>query len=107
MVELILMQDEQVIEALTSHTAQEALTDGIGTWGVIGGCEHLDATGLGNPREGHSKLAIVITDEVLRSLTKAVANLRCCAVPGVGRKSCHTNVDHSARVQFNNEEGEQ
>src|SRR5215470_701082 len=29
-VELLLMQDEQIIEALTSHTAQAALTDGIG-----------------------------------------------------------------------------
>lgn len=32
---LLLMQDEQVIEALTSHTAQEALTDVIGAWSVI------------------------------------------------------------------------
>ena len=61
------MQDEQMIEALTSHTAQESLTAGIGSRGVIGGFEHLDATCLGNPREGHAKLAIVITDEVLRS----------------------------------------
>src|SRR5262245_49201630 len=29
--------------------------------------EHIDATGLGNRSEGHPKLAIVITDEVLRS----------------------------------------
>jgi len=33
-VELLLMQDEQMIEALTPHTAQEPLTDGIGAWGV-------------------------------------------------------------------------
>jgi hypothetical protein len=66
-VELLLMEDEQMIEALTPHTAQEPLADGIGTRGVIGGFENLDATRLGNPIEGHSKLAIVITDEVLRT----------------------------------------
>ncbi len=70
-VELLLLQDEQMIEALTPHTAQEPLTNGIGAWGVIGGCEHLDATRFGNPREGHPKLAIIIKDEVLRSDTKS------------------------------------
>ena len=33
--ELPLMQDQQVIEALTPDTAEEALTDSIGTRGVI------------------------------------------------------------------------
>src|SRR6266567_798313 len=66
-VELFLMQDEQMIKALTSHTAQEPLTDGIGSRGVIGGFENLDVTRSSQPRETHSKLAIVITDEVFRT----------------------------------------
>ena len=66
-VELLLMQDEQMIEALTPHTAQETLTDGIGSRGAIRGFEYLDATCLRNPSEANAKLAIVITDEVLRS----------------------------------------
>jgi hypothetical protein len=66
-VELFLMQDEQMIKALTSHTAQEPLTDGIGSRGVIGGFEHLDVTRSSQPRETHSNLAIVITDEVFRT----------------------------------------
>ena len=33
-VELLLMEDEQMIEAFTSDTSQEPLTDGIGTRGV-------------------------------------------------------------------------
>ena len=65
--ELLLMQDEQMIETLTSHTTQEALADGIGSWSRVRSFEHLDVTGLGNPIEGHPKLAIVITDEILRS----------------------------------------
>ena len=66
-VELPLMEDEQVIEALATYTAQEALTDGIGARGVIRGYEHINTTGLGNSREGHAKFAIVITDEIFRS----------------------------------------
>jgi len=50
-VELLLMQDEQMIEALTPHTAEETLTDGIGSRGAIRGFEYLDATCLRNPSE--------------------------------------------------------
>jgi hypothetical protein len=64
--ELPLMEDEQVIEALPSHTAQETLTEGIGSRRVIRSCEKLDATRLGNPIEDHPKLAIMIPDEVFR-----------------------------------------
>ena len=104
---LLLMQDEQTIETLTSHTAQEPLTDGIGTWGMIGRFEQLDATGLGNPREGHAKLAIVIADEVLRSHPKGRGFAKLLRRPRVGGRACHADMDHFARVQFDNEEGEE
>jgi hypothetical protein len=65
--ELLLLEDEQVIKTLATHTAEKAFTDGIGSRGVIRYGEHLDVTRLGNPSEAHPKLAIVITDEVLRS----------------------------------------
>jgi hypothetical protein len=104
-VELLLLQEKQLIEALTPHTAQEPLTDGIGAWGVIGGFENLDATRLGNPREGHPKLALLIKDEVLRSDTKAVASRIGTCRPRIGGRSRHAYVDHFARVQFDEEEG--
>ena len=53
---LLLMRDEQMIEAFTSHTTEEALTDSVGSRGVIRRLEQLDATGLGNPSEGHPNL---------------------------------------------------
>ncbi len=101
------MQDEQMVEALTSHTAEEALTDGIGSRGVIRRCENFNATRLGNPREDHSKLAIVITDEVLRPHTKGSGLPKLLRSPSVGGRSRHADMDHSARVQFDHEEGEQ
>jgi hypothetical protein len=67
---LLLLQDEQGIETLAPHTPHKALADGIRSRSVIGCCEHLDATRLGNPREVHPKLAIVITDEVFGPLSK-------------------------------------
>jgi hypothetical protein len=70
-VELLLMQDEQMIKALTPYTAEEPLTDGIRARGVIRCFENLDVTRLRNPSEAHTKLAIVITDEILRPHTKS------------------------------------
>jgi hypothetical protein len=66
-VKLLLMEDEQMIEALTSYTSQEPFTGGIRSRCIIRGFENLDVTRLSKPREAHPKLAIVITDEVLRS----------------------------------------
>jgi hypothetical protein len=68
--QLLLLQDEQVIETLATHAAQKTFTDGIGAFRVIGRFQDLDAAGLGNPGESHPKLAIVISDEILRPHTK-------------------------------------
>ena len=93
---LLLMQDEQVIEALTSHTAQEALTDGISSWRVVGCFEDLDATGLGNLREGHAKLAIIVPNERLRSHAIGIGLSKLLGGPSVGGRARHADVDHSA-----------
>jgi hypothetical protein len=65
---LLLVKDQQVVQAFLSHAPQEALTDRIGSGSVIGGFEKLDATGLRHSAETGSKLAVVITDQVLRCL---------------------------------------
>jgi hypothetical protein len=69
-VELLLMEDEQMVEAFTPHTPEKPFTDGIGSRSVIRCGENLDVTRLGNPCETHPELAIMITDEILRPLSK-------------------------------------
>jgi hypothetical protein len=105
--ELPLMQDEQIVEALTSHTAQEAFADRIRSRSVIRRFENLDATRLGNALEGHAKLGIVISDEILRSHPKGGGEPSLLRSPGIRRRSCDAYVNHSAGVQFDNEEGKQ
>jgi len=106
-VELLLMQDEQMIEALTPYTAEKPLTDGIRARGVIRSFENLNVTRLRNPSETHPKLAVVITNEVLRPHAKSGGFSKLLGSPSVSRISCHANVDHFARVQEGDEEGEQ
>jgi len=49
--ELLLMEDQHMIQALSPNTSQTAFTNGIGTRGVIRRFEHLDACAgyLGHP----------------------------------------------------------
>jgi hypothetical protein len=104
-VELFLMQDEQMIEAFTPHASQKPFTDGIGSWGVIRYCENLDVTCVCEPCEAYPKLAIMITNKVLRSLAKGRGFPKLLCGPRVGRTSCDADVDHLPRVQFDDEEG--
>jgi len=92
--ELLLMQDQQMIEALTSHTSQEALTDGIGSRGMIRGFENLNVTRPHNPREAHTKLGIMITDEILRPHSKGSGFPKLLCSPSIRGRSCHADVDH-------------
>ena len=106
-VELLLMQDEQMIETLASHTSEKAFTDGIHSRGFIRCFENLNVTRLRNPREAQPKLAIIIPDEVLRLLAIGGGLPKLLCGPSVGRISCDADVDHSASFQFDNEEGKQ
>jgi hypothetical protein len=69
-VELLLMQDQEMIEAFTPYTAKEPLTDGMCAWGVSRSCKNLNVTRLRNSSEFQPKRTIVITDEVFRPHTK-------------------------------------
>src|SRR6266567_4187007 len=60
--ELLLLKDQQMIQAFLTNTSQEAFTDGIGSGSVNGGFEQLDATSRRHSAETGSKLAVVITD---------------------------------------------
>ena len=68
--QLLLVKDEQVIETLASHTSQKAFTDGIGAFRVIRRFQDLDAAGCCHTSKTGSKLAVTITNEILRPLSK-------------------------------------
>jgi len=106
-VKLLLMEDKQVIETLSSYTAQKPFTDGIRSRSVIRRFENLDATRVCNPSKAHPKLTIVITDEILRPHTKGGGFPKLLCSPSIRGRSCDADVDHSPRVQFDDEEGKQ
>ncbi len=92
--QMLLMEDQHMIQALSSNTSQKAFTDGIGARGVIRRFEQLDATRCCNSSETGAKLAIIIANEVLRRLSiwSGLPKLLCS--PSVGGGLRHTDVDH-------------
>jgi hypothetical protein len=102
--QLLLMEDQQVVKALSSHTAHKAFTDGIGSWRVIGCFENLDAARCCHASETRAKLVIVIANKILWCLSIGSSLPQVLCGPRVGRKSRHTHMDHSARFEFDDEE---
>jgi len=66
--ELLLLKDQQVVQACLSDAPQEAFADRIGSWCVIGGPEQLDATGRRHSLETGSTRAVVISKQIVRCL---------------------------------------
>ena len=105
--QLLLMEDQHVVQALSSHTAQKAFTDRISSWRMIRRFKYLDTAGCCNTSETGPKFALVITDEILRRVSIGSRLPQLLRGPSVGRRSRHTDVDHLPRSQFNDEEGKE
>ena len=63
--ELPIVEDEEMVQALLSDAPQIAFTDRISSGSVIGRFKNLAATGPRHPLETGSKLAVVIPNEIL------------------------------------------
>ncbi len=101
--QLLLIEHEEVIEALSPDTSQKAFADRIGSWRLIGYGENLDAARCCNASETRPKLAIMITNEILRSLAIGSRLPQLLSGPSVGWRACHTYVDDFPRFQFDAE----
>ena len=106
-VELLLLKYQQVIEAFLTNTAQEPLTDGIGSRSVNRRFKQLDATGPRHSAETGSILAVVITDQILRSLPIQGRFSQLLGHPGISWRSCDSDMDHSSCLELDEEEGKE
>jgi hypothetical protein len=105
--ELLLMQDQQMVHAFLSHTPHEAFADRIGSGSVIGRFEKLDATCCRHPSKAGPKFAVVITDQVLRCFPIGGGFSEVLGDAEIGWRSCHADMDHLPRLQFDEEEGKE
>ena len=67
--ELLLMQNQQVVQAFLPHAPQKTLADGIGSWCMNRRFEDLDRARFRHTSKARPKLPVVITNEILGCLS--------------------------------------
>jgi hypothetical protein len=67
--ELLLMQNQQVVQAFLPHAPQKTLADDIGSWGMNRRFEDLDRARFRHTNKARPKLPVVITNEILGCLS--------------------------------------
>jgi hypothetical protein len=105
--ELLLMEDQQVVEAFLPYTSQEALADRIGSGCMIRCFENLDVTCPRHSCKARPEFAIVITDQIFRHLPIGSRFPELLGYPGIGRRARDAHVDHLPRLEFDEEEGKE
>ncbi len=105
--QLLLMEDQQLVQAFPANTAQKTFADRIGAFRVIGCFEDLDAACCCNPSETGPKLPVIITDKISGCLTIRSRLPKLLCSPGVGRRSCDPHMDDLPRLQFDDEKGKE
>ena len=83
--ELLLLKDQQVIEAFLPHTPQKAFADGVGAFRMNRRFEDLDSARFRHTSKARPELAIVITDQVLGCVPIWGRFSQLLRHPGIGR----------------------
>ena len=94
--EMLLMKNEQMIEAFLSNAPQIAFPDGIGSWGMIGRFQHLDAARFRHTSKARPEFAVVIPDQIRWCLPIRSRLSQLLRDPRIGWRSGHAHVDDLA-----------
>ena len=105
--ELLLMQNQQVVQAFLPHAPQKTLADGIGSWGMNRRFEDLDRARFRHTSKARPKLPVVITNEILGCLSIGRGFSQLLRHPGIGRRACHPYMDDLACFELDEEEGKE
>jgi len=105
--ELLLLKNQQMVEAFLSDAPQKAFADRIGSGSMNRRFENLDATCPRHPSKALPEFAIVITYQILGCEPIRGRFSQLLGHPGIRRGSCHAGMDHPSRLQEGVEEGEE
>jgi hypothetical protein len=105
-VELLLMKDQEMIQAFSSHASQKSSQTAFARARSIRHSKHLDPTGSGHSRKNPPKFLVIIPDEICWGLSIRSRFSQLLCNPRVGWRSGHIYMDDLPRFQFDDEEGE-
>src|SRR5258708_23661919 len=104
-VKLLLMEDQEVIQAFSSHTSQKTFADRIRLRSSVRCAKHFDAARGCHSCEMRSEFAIIISDEIFWCLSIRGRFAQLLRHPRIGRRSRYVYMDDLTRLQLNDEEG--
>jgi hypothetical protein len=91
---LLLLQDQQLVQAFLSDAPQEALADGIGAFRMNRRFEDLDRARFRHTSKARSKLAVVLTNQVLGCEPLRGRFSQVLRYPGISRRTRDAHVHH-------------
>ena len=95
-----------VVQALPTHRSEEAFADGVQIGRAWRDLHDIDARPLGHGVKSSSELVIVVSDEVLRSVTGRRGLPELLGRPSVGRAAGHIEMNGFPRAVNHEEERE-
>ncbi len=95
-----LAQDEHMVQAFPSHTAEEALVGRVRPRCPDGRAHHRDPTARRDAGEARPVPAVISADQGARALVERRGCPQLLRDPGVGRVARDTDVDDPARAAF-------
>ena len=96
--ELLLMENQEMIQAFSLHASQKAFTNGIRSRRPVRRSKDFDATRCCHSCEIRPEFAVIISNQISRpfSIRSRFAQLLCD--PGISRGSRHIHMDHLPRL---------
>jgi hypothetical protein len=104
-IELLLMQDQEMIQAFSPHAPKKAFTDSIRSRSSVRCPKHFDATRGSYMRKTRPKFAVIIPNQIVWFCSIRSRLSQLLRNPGIGGRSGHIHVDDLARFQFDDKEG--
>jgi hypothetical protein len=105
-VKVLLMEDQEMIQAFSSHAPQKAFAHGICLRRPIGRAKDFDVTCRGHVCKTLPEFAVIIPDQIFWRISIGSCFSQLLRNPGIGRRSGHIHVNHLPRLQLDKEEGE-
>ena len=103
--ELLLMKDQEMIQAFSPHAPQKTFTDGIRLGGPVRRAKDFDASCYRHAGKTRPECAVMISKQIAWPFSiRSCFSQRLCD-PEIGRGSRHIHMDHLARLQFDDEKG--
>ena len=102
--ELLLVKDQEVIQAFSSHAPQKAFTHGIrdGAFGTAS--EEPSSHSLLQRAQNSGQICDHYPESNILELVHTGSPPAAVRDPGIGRSSCHIHMNDPARLQLNDEE---